>query len=488
MIDTPNTRKTFCQITGKLHLLFSLFLLFPLPWCFYYEWNPDIGLLFLQISGVVAVIGVVLRYYGRDAPNIILPRDSLFIVGYSWLALVVTGALPYWKSNYIPGFVDAIFESVSGFTTTGASIMTDVEILPDAIQFWRGLTQWIGGMGIIVLFVSVFPNLSLGAKTLFKRESSQLRSDPTEPVIRDAARSMCLTYMVLTILQILLLRGAGMSVLDAMIHTFASISTGGFSSRNASVGAFQSPFIEGIIIVFMYLGSINFGLYYDLVHGKWRRVLKDAELRFFLSVGLIFTGLSTLSLWFHSGFNFLKALRSSAFQISTILTTTGFASDDYEKYPFGPQALIFLCMLMGGMAGSTAGGIKQFRIFLLFKIIVNHIHLSFRPSLVTKLRVGDTVIQDNLLQSVLGFFCVYAVTLAIGFVCLAFSGQDLLTSLTAVMTCAAAAGPGFGMVGPTDNFAALNDFATVVLSVVMLLGRLEFFVLLAFFHPRFWRR
>ncbi|MGK5094536.1 TrkH family potassium uptake protein [Deltaproteobacteria bacterium TL4] len=483
-----DSKKTFCKITGLLHLLLASFLLLPLPWCFYFTWDPSLGTMFLWTSFFVALTGVGLRHYGKGASEIFFPKTAVFIVAYAWLALGIIGALPYWESNAIPRFVDALFESVSGFTTTGSSILNNIEALPDALQFWRGLTHWIGGLGVVVLFVSVFPNLGVGSKMLFKTESVGPTSGEVTPRIRDTSRNLWYTYAFLTGIEALLLWLAGMTPLDAIVHSFSTMASGGFSTKNGSVADFHSPVIEWIIIVFMFLAAVNFGLYYLIAKGRWRSVLQDAELRFFISVILIFCSASTLSVWIHSDYDFSRALRSATFQVMSIISTTGFASDDYELYAYGPQFMIFLCMLMGGMAGSTAGGLKQFRVFLMFKIIVNNIRLSFTPYLVTKLRVGSTVIHDDLLHSILGFFCVYMSSLAGVSLFLAYQGNDLITSLSAVMTCLAGVGPGFGTVGPLENFSHLTDPSKLVLCVAMLLGRLEFFVLLALFHKKFWKR
>ncbi|MBF0350866.1 MAG: TrkH family potassium uptake protein [SAR324 cluster bacterium] len=482
-----DTKKTFCKIVGLLHLLLATFLLLPLPWCFYFEWDPYLGKLFLGTSLFIALTGIVLRRYGKGSNEIFFPRTAILIVAYAWLALGIVGALPYWESNAIPRFVDALFESVSGFTTTGSSILNNIEALPPALQFWRGLTHWIGGLGVVVLFVSVFPNLGVGSKMLFKTESVGPTSGEVTPRIRDTSRNLWYTYAFLTALEATLLWLAGMAPLDAIVHSFSTMASGGFSTKNGSVADFHSPMIEWIIIVFMFFAAVNFGLYYLLVKGRWKAVLKDAELRFFITVIIIFCSVSTISLWLRTDYDFLHALRSATFQLMSIISTTGFASDDYELYAYGPQFMIFLCLLMGGMAGSTAGGLKQFRVFLMFKIIANNIRLGFTPSLVTKLRVGTTLIHNDLLHSVLGFFCVYMTSLALGSLFLAYRDNDLLTSLTAVMTCLSGTGPGFGTVGPMENFAHFDDPSKLALCVMMLLGRLEFFVLLALFHNKLWK-
>lgn len=480
--------KVFLQISGTLHVLLAGLLLLPLPWCFYFVMDKRLGILFLLTSIFMVAVGLIFRRFGRGAPKVLMPRDALGIVAYSWFALALTGALPYWESGAMPNFADAIFESVSGFTTTGSTILSDIESLPPALHFWRTLTHWIGGLGVVVLFVSIFPALGVGGKSLFKMEVPGPITETVTPKIKDTSRNLWYTYLLLTVLETFLLYLAGMSWFDALTHSFATLATGGFSTKNASIAHFNSPTIEWIIIVFMFLAGANFGLYYIISKGQWRAVLKDAELRFYGMLTIAATGFIALMLWLEKGYSIHHAIRSSMFQVISLITTTGFASDNYEVYPVATHMVLFFLLFTGGCAGSTAGGLKLFRIVLVGKTLFHELQMSFRPSLVSKIRVGNTIISSDLIRTVLAFVGVYFGFVAFGAMFLGIQGHDLLTAMTAAMTAVGNVGPGFGTIGPTENFAHFSNSAKIVLAVLMLLGRLEFFTLLGLLHWKFWKR
>ncbi|MBF0236359.1 MAG: TrkH family potassium uptake protein [SAR324 cluster bacterium] len=478
------TFKVFFSISGTLHLLLALLLLPPLIWC----WDQQLGKHFIFTSIATALIGIVFRRIGKGAPKILMPRDALAIVAYSWFALSMVGALPYWQSHAIPSFADAWFESVSGFTTTGSTILSDIESLPQGLHFWRTLTHWIGGLGVVVLFVSVFPALGVGGKNLFKMEVPGPITESVTPKIKDTSRNLWYTYLLLTAVEALLLWFSGMSWFDALTHSFATMATGGFSTKNASIAHFNSPTIEWIIIVFMFLAGANFGLYYMLTKKQWRSVLKDAELRFYAILTLLASGFIALMLFLEKGYDVHRAIRSAIFQVIALITTTGFASDDFELYPVATHLVLFFLLFTGGCAGSTAGGIKLFRIVLIGKTLFHELELSFRPSLVSKIRVGNTIISNDLIRTVLAFVGVYFAFITFGALCLGLEGHDMLTSMTAAMTAVGNVGPGFGTIGPTENFAHFSSPAKILLAFLMLLGRLEFFTLLGLLHWKFWKR
>ncbi len=541
------------KVSGTLNLLLSCLLLLPLLWCFWFETNERLGFHFITSSGLMAVIGLIFRRLGKGAPQILMPRDALGIVAYSWVALAITGALPYWVSGTMPTFADAVFESVSGFTTTGSTILTDIEALPKALLFWRSLTQWVGGLGVVVLFVSIFPSLGVGGKSLFKMEVPGPITENVTPKIRDTSRNLWYTYLFLTVLQTLLLwQLGGVSLFDSLTHSFTTAATGGFSTKNASVAHFDSATVEWIIIVFMFLGGTNFGLYYLMTQGQLKAIFKDTELRFYAFVTLMASLAIAFMLWWNNGYqiddeawknlqqhitspaifekieplrnqkfhneaafsralmsvgltidnelshrileeanqnyDLHRAIRSALFQVIALITTTGFASDDYEGYPVATHMIIFYLLFTGGCAGSTAGGVKLFRIVLVGKTLFHEIQMSFRPSLVSKIRVGNTIISSDLIRTVLAFFGVYIAFVSVGALLLGLEGHDMLTSMTASMTAVGNFGPGFGTVGPTENFAHFSSEAKYLLAILMLLGRLEFFTLLGVFHRRFWKR
>lgn len=542
----------FFRICGTLHVLLAILLTTPLLWCFYFEINQDLGYHFIAYASVFFVSGVIFRQLGKNAPGVLMPRDAIGIVAYSWVALSITGALPYLEVESLT-FADALFESVSGFTTTGSTILQDIESLPKALHFWRTLTHWIGGLGVVVLFVSIFPSLGVGGKSLFKMEVPGPITESVTPKIKDTSRNLWYTYLGLTFLETILLHWWGnLSIFDALTHSFATMATGGFSTKNASIASFQSPTVEWIIIVFMFLAGANFGLYYVLSKGNWRVVLRDAELRFYTALSLFAAGMIAILLcWgnvyrltegdieelqmagisgevveqlnviqdqtyknleaFQNGmaplglllsssdstlieeqadksYDIHRAIRSSLFQVIALITTTGFASDDYEQYPVASHLIIFYLLFTGGCAGSTAGGLKLFRIVLVGKTLFHEIQMSFRPSLVSKIRVGSTIVSADLIRPVLAFIGVYFAFITFGALFLGIEGHDMLTSLTASMTAVGNVGPGFGTIGPTESFSHFSGEAKVMLAILMLLGRLEFFTILGLFHRKFWAR
>lgn len=481
--------KVILRVNGTLHLLLGILLLLPLPWCFYFEIEQELGFLFILTAIAMTIMGLIFRYFGKDAPSILMPREALAIVAYSWFALAITGALPYWESQAIPDFADAFFESVSGFTTTGATILNDIEALPKALHFWRTLTHWIGGLGVVVLFVSIFPSLGVGGKSLFKMEVPGPVTESITPKIKDTSRNLWYTYLILTIVQtILLWKLGGVNFFDSITQSFSTMATGGFSTKNASIAAFNSATVEWIIIVFMFLGGANFGLYYLMRQGQWKPVLKDAELRFYGILILSVAGFIAIMLYIEKSYSIHDAIRSALFQVIALITTTGFASDDYEMYPVSTHMVLFFLFFTGGCAGSTAGGMKLFRILLIGKTFLHEVQMSFRPSLVSKVRVGNTIISQDMVRMVLAFLGIYIAFVIAGGIFLGTQGHDMLTALSASASAVGNVGPGFGTIGPTENFSHFSDFSKYVLSSLMLLGRLEFFTILGIFHLKYWRR
>ncbi len=414
-------------------------------------------------------------------------RDGVMIVSMSWIAAALVATLPYLLSGTIPNFTNAFFESMSGFTTTGASILTNIEKLPPAILLWRAQTQWLGGMGIIVLSIAILPFLGIGGMQLYKAETPSPVVDKLTPRISDTAKALWKIYIFLTVFLILLLLVGGMSLFDALCHSFATLPTGGFSPKNASVGHYASAYIDWIIVIFMFAAGINFSLHYKLFRGNLRQFLRDPEFRVYLCSVAFLILLVFANIYRTIYPSVLDAFRYAAFQVVSILTTTGFATADYEKWPALSQQLLFFCMFAGGMAGSTGGGIKIVRIMLLLKHCYLEIFRIIHPRAITVVKFGNLPVSQTIMRSIWGFFLLFIGLYVLGAIALAALGMDMLTALSAMATCLGNVGPGFGSIGPTENFAAVPLIGKWILIFSMLLGRLEIYTILVLLMPAFWR-
>lgn len=440
-------------------------------------------------AAITALVGAGLVSFGKREETRIGRREALVMVSASWFLACMFGGLPFVLGAGMTPW-DAFFESVSGFTTTGASILTDIEgTLNQPLHLWRLLTHWLGGLGIVVLFVALFPALGVGGKHLFRTESAGPQSEGIAPRIRETASAMWKVYAVLTAILVGLLLLLGMNGLEALGHAFATMGTGGFSTRNASIAAFESPGIEVVLTLFMFIAGANIGLIHEAVRHGPRLIWRNAEFRAYLTIFLIASLLITTQLAVSMDRSVIDALRHASFQVSSIMTTTGFMSDDYEQWPVFSQAILASLFFFGGSAGSTAGGIKIIRLLIVLRAIQGELRRGFRPTLIAPVRVGDQVVLPHVVAETLAFSVVYVMTVVAGGLLVAlFDEVDLLTAATASLTCVANVGPGFGMIGPTENFAFFSAPSKVVLSLCMLLGRLEFFTLLALLVPSFWRR
>ena len=442
----------------------------------------------LAVSAALSIVaggGVLLLTRGSLSLS---TKDGFGVVAFGWIAMTLVGSLPFLLSGVTPSFTDAFFETMSGFTTTGASILTDIEATPRGILFWRSLIQWIGGMGIIVLSLAILPMLGVGGMQLYRAEAPGPSPDKLTPRIRQTAAYLWVVYVVISALEALALRLAGMTTFDAVCHTFTTMATGGFSTRNASIAAYESPVIEWIITWFMFLAGMNFALHYR----GWRRpgaYFRDPEWRAYAALVVLATLAVALTLAVSADYAPEWAVRSGAFQVVSILTTTGFATDDYEIWHPVLRWGLLLLMFVGGCGGSTAGAIKVVRVLVLAKAAKRELMLSANPRVVRALRLGSGRSLDSaVIQNVLGFFVLFVGVLLIGVTLLSTFGLDLETSLSAATTCLANVGPGLGLVGPTDNFAHMPDAAKWLLVLLMLLGRLELYTILALFLPQTWKR
>jgi trk system potassium uptake protein TrkH len=432
--------------------------------------------------------GVFFRTRGQE-DFYLSHRDGVAIVTLGWLAAGLAATLPYLLSGAIPDFTNAYFETISGLTTTGSSIFKDVEVLPQGILFWRAQTQWLGGMGIIVFSIAILPFLGIGGMQLYKAETPSPVVDKLTPRISDTAQALWKIYIVLTIIQIFLLMSGGMDWFDSICHTFATMPTGGFSPKNASVGHYQSVYIDFVILLFMFVAGMNFSLHYKLVKGNVRQFFRDPEFRSYLFITAAIILVITIDLYGAAIYKgIFDSCRYAAFQVVSIMTTTGFVTADFEQWPVLSQQLLLLCMFLGSMAGSTGGGIKIMRIVLLLKHCYLEIFRIIHPHATTVVKLGEIPVPQTIMRSIWGFFLLYVGIYIVATVAMAALGLDMISSISAVATCLGNVGPGLGSVGPMDNFSGVPVLGKWLLIFCMLLGRLEIYTIIVLLMPGFWRK
>ncbi|MCD6533797.1 MAG: TrkH family potassium uptake protein [Deltaproteobacteria bacterium] len=479
--------KIVLRIISYLLLIVCVFMLTAVAVAFNFR-EFSVALAFLQPIAVTTLIAgsflIVTRNSGRSQPSF---KDGfLFVVG-GWGVVALLGALPFYLSGTIPSFCDAYFETISGFTTTGASILTEIQNLPRAILYWRSLTHWLGGMGIVVLTVAILPLLGVGGLQLVKAEAPGPTVDKITPRIAETAKYLWYIYLGMTVVETLLLMGGGMGFLDALTHTFGTVATGGFSTKNTSVAYFNSAYIDWVITFFMVAAGMNFVLHFRLLTGNVKTLFSNTELKAYLLIFAFATLMIAYRLHLEVYSSFAEALRYAAFQVASILTTTGYATADYEQWPYMVQAILFLLMFVGGCSGSTGGGIKVIRIVTLFKQAVNEMKYLIHPKAIFPLRLSGQVVRKNIVYAISGFFFLYITILLIVTFVVSMAGVDLLSSLSTALATVGNIGPGFGIVGPTDNYAHFPDLVKWVLSFAMLAGRLELYTVLVLFTPMFWK-
>ena len=474
------------KVLGFLMLVTAACLLLPAAVGLFYGESDWIW--FLASAGIGAVVGGSTLLLLRDAPELRI-REGFAVVAFGWLSVGLLGAVPLWLSGQIPSFTDATFESISGFSTTGASILSDIESRSHGTLFWRALTHWLGGMGIVLLAVAILPLLGVGGMQLYRAEVPGPVAERLTPRIRETAKRLWAVYFLLTVLEIAALLIAGMGPFDSVCHSFATLATGGFSNHNASVGGYGSAAVEWIILVFMLLAGANFSLHYLALTGRWRVYPKDEEFRFYLSIilfcTLLLAGVLAANHFYPSWHD---TVRHTLFQVISILTTTGFGTSDYLLWPPVAHALLLVLMTVGGCAGSTGGGIKVMRVFILLRAAKLELKKILHPRGVFTLWFNDRAISPSLTTNVLGFFLLYMVVYITGVLILTFGGRDIVTSVGATAATLGNIGPGLGLVGPTCNYAFFAGWEKWLLVLFMLIGRLEIFTVLVLFLPGAWRR
>ncbi|MDA0196190.1 MAG: TrkH family potassium uptake protein [Bacteroidetes bacterium] len=472
---------------GYLLLLNGFFMLTCLPFSVYYEEGDHVPILWAAI--VTLSSGFLLVYFTKNPKSKDLKkRDGYLVVTLGWLIMSFFGTLPYLFSDAIPTLTDAFFETISGYSTTGASILHDVESVPKGILFWRSLTQWIGGMGIIVLTVAILPLLGIGGMQLFVAEAPGISPDKLQPRIKETAKRLWLIYIGLTLAETLILWFEDMTFFDAINHSLTTMATGGFSTKNASIAYFQSPFIHYTIVLFMFLAGTNFTITYLALHGEFKKVIQNEEFRFYTGFCVAVAIMIALGIILISNSPLERAFRNGLFQVVSIITTTGYVTADFTAWSPFITVVFFILMFIGGSAGSTAGGVKIVRHVVLIKNSILEFKRQIHPTAVIPVRLNKKAVDKDITFTVLAFIMIYISIFATGSVIMAMIGVDFETALGSVATCLGNIGPGIGAVGPMDNFAQIPDLGKWFLSGLMLLGRLELFTVLILFTPYFWRR
>lgn len=474
------------RIMSFLLLVEGGFIWLSLPFSFYYQ-SGDAWALFISGLITAGIGGIGLLSLGKMKNDKMGKREAYIIVSLTWIIISFFGSLPFLIHGSIPSITDAYFEVMSGFTTTGSSILTDIEAMPKGLLFWRSMTHWMGGMGIIVFTLAILPFLGIGGMQLFVAEVPGPTPDKLHPRITGTAKRLWGIYVLLTLVQTILLMFGGMNLFDALCHSFGTLATGGFSTQNSSI-ALYSPYIQYVIAFFMFLAGVNFTLHYYSLHGKLDRIWKNEEFKFYFFVTLIFTILISLILYTSSSITIEKAFRDSLFQVISIITTTGFVSSDYLLWAPIAWFLIFVLMFSGGSAGSTGGGIKAIRHLLLFKAASLELKKLIHPKAVFTVRYNGNAVNKDYIFNILAFFLFYILIFSAGSIAMAAVGLDFETAIGATIASLGNIGPGIGHVGPVDNYSAIPDLGKWILSFLMLMGRLELFTILVFLSPSFWKK
>lgn len=477
-------RKMVFHICGMMALLEAVLMVLPLITSLIYR--ERCALSFLASIGVALIFGSLLMLLNRPKDGVIYSREGFCITALTWVIFSVIGALPFVISGEIPSFFDAFFETVSGFTTTGASILRDIEAMSKGLLMWRSFTHWVGGMGILVMVMAVLPMQTDRSIHIMRAEMPGPIVGKLVPRVRQTAKILYIIYIVLTLLQIVLLLAGGMNLFEAMVHTFGTAGTGGFSSKSDSIAGY-SPYIQWVITIFMFIFGINFNLYYLALIRRFKSVFTSEEL--WTYTGIVAVSVTAVAVNIRPLYStFSETLRYSAFQVMSIVSTSGFATYDFNLWPQLSKSILCLLMFIGACAGSTAGGLKVSRVIMLFKSVKRELKKMLHPRSVSAVRFEGKPLDDATLSGVGVYFALYISILLGAFLLISFEPFDFETKFTSVLSCFNNVGPGFGMVGPAGNYADYTPFSKVVLSMAMLLGRLEIYPIVFALSPSVWRK
>ncbi len=478
--------RTIIRILGLILVTEGFFMMLCIPLGLWFG-EGDIWH-FVLSGGITLLAGLSAFLPVRKAPIELSRRDGYLIVTGGWILFSLFGTLPFILTGSIPGFTDAFFETISGFTTTGASILNDIESLSHGVLFWRSLTQWLGGMGIILLTLLILPFLGIGGMQLFSAEVPSPTPDKLHPHVKETAQRLWLIYVVFTLLETALLWAGDMKLFDAVCHSLTTMATGGYSTKQASIAYWNSPYIHYVITFFMFLAGTNFTLSYFAMHGQFRKVWVNEEFRWYLGFIGGFTAVITIGLILTRGDGAELSFRHALFQVVSILTTTGYATTDYLTWVPWMGVLIFILMFFGGSAGSTGGGPKVMRIVVMLKNSTQELKRMIHPNAVIPVRLNRHAVAESVVTSVLAFIAFYGIIAVISMAIMSAMGNDFMTSVGAVAATLGNIGPGIGQVGPSLNYADIHPAGKWFLSFLMLVGRLELFTVLVIFSPMFWRR
>jgi len=475
---------------GLLLLFLSAFMIAPLTVAFIYGENH---MVFIKAILTGLISGIVLYLLPGKKSEEISIKDGFLIVSLGWLFAGLLGSLPYifyecFGSFSIKAVINSTFESISGFTTTGASVITNIEALPASLLFWRSLTHWLGGMGIILLSVAILPLLGVGGMQLFKAEVPGPVAEKLKPRISATAIILWNVYLLITALEVIFLMFGGMNLFEALCHTFGTMATGGFSTRNASIAAYNSPYIQWVITIFMIIAGTNFSLHYVALKGNFKGYFKDTEFKAYIITMLLLFLFAGLILYFSGTSSSLEeSFRLGSFQIASITTTTGYVTANYEKWPYVLQILLFFMMFVGGCAGSTGGSVKFMRYAIMFKHTFREIINQIHPKAIISIKFNGKSITDNVTRAVWGFFFLFIIIFVISSLIMCAMGLDIVSSAASTIACLGNVGPGFGLVGPVKNYELIPLAGKALLSFLMIAGRLEVFTIVLLFAPAFWK-
>ncbi len=478
-------RKMVLNTIGKILLLEAILMLLPAAVCLIYgEINSLFA--FLIAIGVAVIIGGGMALLSRTKDQVIYAKDGFVIVALAWIMLSLIGALPFRLSGEIPNYVDAVFEIVSGFTTTGASILTNIEAMGHGMLFWRSFSHWMGGMGVLVLIMAIVPNVSDRSIHIMRAEMPGPVVDKLLPRIKDTAKILYIIYIVLTFVEVIFLLLGGMSLFESLVHTFGTAGTGGFGIKANSIAGY-SPYIQWVITIFMLIFGVNFNIYFLLLIKKFKSVFKSSELWIYFGLVLVSIGIITINVNSYYA-TFGESLRHSAFQVASITTTTGFSTTDFNLWPSLSKGILVILMFIGACAGSTAGGLKVSRAVLLWKMICREFRRMLRPRSVNTIKQDGKTVDETVLSSVTTYFAVYIMCFVAVFLLLCIDKFGFETNFTAAAACFNNIGPGLAEVGPMSSYADYSAFSKIVLSFAMLLGRLEIFPLIIALSPTTWSK
>ncbi|MDL2280549.1 TrkH family potassium uptake protein [Selenomonadales bacterium OttesenSCG-928-I06] len=474
-------------ILGRLLIFYSLTMLFPFTLSIYLQDGSSIGLFMAFLLTFISGISLATRG-NIDQMDLKIREGYAIIVGI-WLLAPLYATLPFLFTGAIPSGIDAWFEAVSGITTTGATILPNIANMTDSVLLWRSITHWLGGMGIVLLYIAILPSIGMNSYHLFRSDILGPATDKIVPRLKDTAKALLGLYMFFTITQAILLVLAGMPILEAINHSFSTIATGGFSTKDASIAYYNNAYIEIITIIFMIISGGSFALYFQASRkGGLARIYKDTELRTYLAIIATCSILISIDLMIRNSANASTAFLDSLFQVSSIITSTGFVSADYETWPNFSKMLLFILMLIGGCTYSTAGGIKILRYIVLFKTSWAELKKMVHPKVVTSITINDKTIDHIMVTTILQFFFLYILTLFVSaLIICGISNAELFESLSIAATSLGNIGPGFGIIGPTTTFAELNEGTKFLCTMLMILGRLELITVIVFLRPEFWR-